>query len=97
MSKFNFLGVTAGLAICLVLFPEAAYAVGSFESKMEGLRDALVGTLLPLVSTIGLVYAAILAVSGSEESRGKVISIIIMSIVGFMAQYIIEFIQRIAG
>ena len=94
--NFKVLGMIA-VMVSLVLFSEMAHAVGSFETKMERLRDSLVGTLLPLISTIGLVYASILAVSGSEESRGKVISIIIMSIVGFMAQYIIEFVQGIAG
>ena len=70
---------------------------GVFQSKLGNLRDVLIGTILPLISTIGLVYAAILSMTGSGEGRSKVISIIAMSVIGFMAKYIIQFFQNIAG
>ena len=70
---------------------------GALSAKLSGLRDALIGTILPLVSTIGLVYASILAISGSGEGRGKVIGVVVMSIIGFMARYIIEFFRSIAA
>ena len=93
--------IAAGCVAVVCLFPEVAEAqFGSgrgFESRLGNLRDALIGTVLPLVSTIGLVYACILAVSGSGEGRGKVIGVVVMSIVGFMARYIIEFFQSITG
>ncbi len=79
------------------LFPESAFGAGVFESKMERLRDSLTGTLLPLASTIALVYAAILAVMGSGEGKARVVMVIAMSIVGLLAKPIIEFFQGIAG
>ncbi len=83
--------------ITLLFLPESGHAQSAFQAKLGGLRDALIGTVLPIVSTIGLVYAAILSISGSGEARGRVIGVIFMSIIGFMAKYIIEFFQRIAG
>lgn len=84
------------MAAIAILMPEMALATG-FETKMGNLRDNLIGTVLPLVSTIGLVYAAILAVSGSSESKGKVITVLAMSVVGFMAKFIIEFLKGTVG
>lgn len=86
----------AGFASLTLLLPEMALATG-FETKMGNLRDNLIGVVLPLVSTIGLVYAAILAVSGSSESKGKVITVLVMSVVGFMAKFIIEFLKGAVG
>ena len=90
---------TAGLVILAALFPEVAEAQfgGGLESKLGNLRDALIGVILPLVSTIGLAYAVLLAMTGQGEGRGKVIGVVAMSIVGFMARYIIEFFQSIAS
>ncbi len=85
-------------AILLALFlPDCVFAIGGLESKMERLRDSLTGTLLPLASAIGLTYAAILAIFGSGEGKGRVIAVIAMSVVGFLAKHIIEFFQGIAG
>ena len=97
--KFLLLATAAILAFFI---PESGYAQmlgvggGAFQSKLAGIRDALTGTILPLISTIGLVYAAILSITGSGEGRSKVVAVVVMSIVGFMARYIIEFIQGIA-
>ena len=89
------------LMASFLIFSEPSHAQfgvgGGFEGRLRGLQDALIGTILPLVSTIGLVYAAILSVSGSGEGRGKVVSVVVMSIVGFMARYIIEFFRNITG
>ena len=93
LSTTFFFTVMAAIAI---LMPEMALATG-FETKMGNLRDNLIGRVLPLVSTIGLVYAAILAVSGSSESKGKVITVLAMSVVGFMAKFIIEFLKGTVG
>ena len=89
--------------IFTVLLPELACAQigfgggGTFESKLSGLQNALVGTLLPFASTVGLIWAAVLAATGSGEGIGKAVTIVVMSIIGFMAQYIIQFFQGIAS
>ena len=63
-----FLMISLGI---LILFPECSHAQSAFQAKLGGLRDALTGTLLPLVSTIGLVYAAMLYVSVQGKQREK--------------------------
>ncbi len=94
---------TTVLIIFTLLLPELACAQigfsigGTFESKLGGLQNALVGTLLPFASTVGLVWAAVLAATGSGEGIGKAVTIVVMSIIGFMAQYIIQFFQNIAA
>ncbi len=92
----------AGCASLVLLVPEVAEAQllnrgGGLESKLGNLRDALTGVVLPLISTIGLLYAVILSIVGSGEGRGKVIGVVVLSMVGFMARYIIEFFQGITG
>lgn len=98
MKKPCFFTIVLTLAfVPFYLEAQPFFTGGAFESKLGNLRDSLIGVVLPLVSTIGLVYAAILAISGSGEGRGKVVGVVVMSIVGFMARYIIEFFQGIAA
>ena len=98
MQKSFFLKAVLMLALVpFCLEAQQFFSGGAFESKLGNLRDSLIGVVLPLVSTIGLVYAVILCVTGSGEGRGKVVGVVVMSVVGFMARYIIEFFQGIAG
>ena len=86
-----------------LIFGVEVYAQGilrdgnALQSKLGNLQDVLIGTFLPVISTIGLVYAAMLSITGSGEGRGKIIGVVAMAIVGFMAKYIIQFFQNIAG
>ena len=101
--SYGFWKLLAVIALMVLPFlvPVLAHAQfgvgGGFEGKLRNLQDALIGTILPMVSTIGLVYAAILSISGSGEGRGKVVGVVFMSVVGFMARYIIEFFKNIAS
>ena len=105
MTKLKWIKLLAAIGLAALFFAtvddahaqQFALGGGTFESKLGRLRDALTGTILPLVSTIGLVYAAILSMAGSGEGRTKIVGVVAMSIVGFMARYIIEFFQGITG
>ena len=88
----------AGLGLFAVLawlLPDQVWAVGAFESKMGNLQNALIGKVLPLASTVGLAYAAILSVFGNGEGKMKIISILGMSVVGLLAKHIIDFLETI--
>ena len=93
--------IAAGCVALVCFFPEVAEAQfgrgQGLESRLGNLRDALIGIVLPLISSIALVYAAMLALTGSGEGRGKVVGVVVMSIVGFMARYVVEFFQSITG
>ena len=89
---YVFLGFIILIAIC----PEWVQGY-EFESKMKGLSDSLVSVVLPLVSILGLVYAAILAVMGDGSAKGRITMVIVASILGFLAGPIIRWVQSIMG
>lgn len=70
---------------------------GGFESKMEGLTTKLITIILPLISVLGLVYAVILALTGDGGAKGRILMVLSCSVVGFMAPYIISWLQSAAG
>lgn len=78
------------------LMSEPAMAFG-FESKMQNITSQLISTVLPLLSVLGLVYAAILALSGDAAAKARIITVIAMSLIGFLAPAIIQWLQRAAG
>ena len=82
--------------LSLMLISEPAMAFG-FESKMQNLTNQLISTVLPLLSILGLVYAAILALSGDAAAKARIITVIAVSLIGFLAPAIIQWLQRAAG
>ena len=88
-------GITFIFAIALL--PELSFAYGGFEGRMNNLSNQLVTVVLPLVSILGLIYAAILAVAGDGNAKGKILAVIGASVVGFLAPQIIGFLQNAAG
>ncbi len=75
----------------------AQYGGGDFQSKIGGVTRGLVNVLLPAVSVLGLVYAAILAATGDAEAKSRMVLIAVASIVGFLAPMIIRWLQSISG
>lgn len=78
------------------LMSEPALAFG-FESKMQNLTGQLISTVLPLLSILGLVYAAILALSGDAAAKSRIITVIAVSLIGFLAPAIIQWLQKASG
>ena len=85
----------------MALVPDIAFADygggGEFQSRMTGLTSNLVNVLLPAVSILGLVYAAILAAMGDEGSKSRMVLVVIASVVGFLAPIFIHWIQSFMG
>jgi type IV secretory pathway VirB2 component (pilin) len=97
MKSLIVLGIIA-VAALFVLFPELSFAgvvKSGFENKMSALQSKFTGVILPIMSVFGLVYAGILAATGNEGAKGKITFCIIGSMIGFLAPYIIGWIQRI--
>jgi hypothetical protein len=93
------MGITLIISI-IVFFPDSAFAQlggGDFESRVSGLTNKLVTVLLPLASILGLVYAVIISLFGDGGGKAKVITVIAMSIVGFLAPVIIRWLQSATG
>ena len=90
-----------GLILIGLYFLEPSWAqfIGSsgFESRMQGLTSQLMTVVLPLISVLGLVYAVILALTGDGGAKGRIIMVIVCSIVGFLAPHIISWFQSAVG
>ncbi len=87
-SNFLFLILTLGLT-----YAEVALAQSGFDSKVNGITNMIVGKILPAVAVFGLVYAAILAAVGDESSKRRMVLVIVASIVGILAKFVIPLFQ----
>jgi type IV secretory pathway VirB2 component (pilin) len=83
----------------MFLVPELSFAAvaGGFESKMNNLQNNLINVVMPLMAILGLVYAGILAATGNESARGKIILVLFGSIMAFLAPHVIGWIKAILG
>lgn len=94
---FAFFGCIAG---CLFLTPDLAFAqfgASGFESRLQGFTDSLISVILPAASILGLLYAALLAVSGDEGAKRRMVLVIMASVIGFLAPMIIRWFQSAVG
>ena len=93
--KFVFYFVA--LLCFLFLLPEDTFAqAASFDSKVDSLTNMIVTKILPDVAVFGLVYAAILAAAGDESSKKRMVLVIVASIVGILAKFIVPMFQAAA-
>lgn len=67
------------------------------ETRMTNLTNQVIGFVLPAVSVLGLVYAAILAAMGDQGAKQRIVLVLIASIVGFIAPLIIHWLKSISG
>jgi type IV secretory pathway VirB2 component (pilin) len=81
-----------GTALCIAL-PDLAFA--SVESSMTALTQELVGTILPLLSVLGLLFAGLAYLTGSPNARSYLGAAIIGAVVGFGAESIVSLIRSI--
>lgn len=97
VSHLVLLGIFAMIAFC----PASALAQfaggGALQSKVGGITRGLTNFLLPAVSILGLVYAAILAATGDASAKSRMVLVLVASIVGFLAPLIIGWLQGLAG
>lgn len=94
LKKYLKPGLTIMLLGLIALNSDVALAqAGSFDSKVNSLTNLIVGKILPAVAVFGLVYAAILAATGDESSKRRMVLVIVASIVGILAKFIIPMFQ----
>jgi len=72
-------------------FPAIGYA--SVESTLSAIQGKLIGTILPLASILGLVFAGLSFAAGSPNARNHLMLAIVGAVVGFGAPSIIAFIR----
>lgn len=89
--------------VCVVLFlPDIVAAAPSwgasgFESKLNSLTNGLINVILPAVSVLGLIYAAILLATGDAAAKQRMIMVVIASVIGFLAPLIIGWFRSVSG
>lgn len=81
--------------LCVSACPMFAYA--SVESSMAALQTKLLGTILPLMSVLGLVFAGLSYLSGSPNARAYLTYAIMGAAIGFGAESIVSFIRSIVN
>lgn len=79
--------------ILIVAFPMFGFC--SVESSLAAVQSKLIGTILPLVAIIGLVFAGLSFVAGSQNARSHLVLAIIGAAIGFGAPSIVSWIQSL--
>ena len=79
------------LTTCTLL-PDLAHA--SLESSLVGIKSKLTRIILPLLSVIGIVIAALSFFTGNNNAKQHITYAIIGCVVGFGSQAIVDFISQ---
>lgn len=85
--------VSALTLILIIVFPLFGFC--SVESSLAAVQSKLIGTILPLVAIIGLVFAGLSFVAGSQNARSHLVLAIIGAAIGFGAPSIVSWIQSL--
>ena len=76
----------------LVLIPEIGFA--SVESSLMGMQMKLTRVILPVLSVIGIAWAAFSFITGHENAKRHILYAVLGSALGFGAQAIVDFISQ---
>jgi type IV secretory pathway VirB2 component (pilin) len=79
--------------LIIVAFPMLGFC--SVESSLSAVQSKLIGTILPLAAIIGLVFAGLSFVAGSQNARSHLMLAIIGAAIGFGAPSIVSWIQSL--
>ena len=79
--------------LLLFLCPQSAYA--TVESTLNNFSTALAGRILPLIATLGLIYAGFSFVTGNPNAKNHLIYAIIGVGVGLGAKSIVDLIRQL--
>jgi hypothetical protein len=104
MGKIN-LGLVCYVTffIAALLISDGAYAQlggiggGDLAGRMNSLTNQVITVILPAVSILGLVYAAILAATGDQAAKQRMVLVLFASVVGFIAPIIISWLKSASG
>jgi hypothetical protein len=76
----------------LMLIPELGFA--SVESSLMGMQMKLTRVILPVLSVIGIAWAAFSFITGHENAKKHILYAVLGSALGFGAQAIVDFISQ---
>lgn len=90
----SFVSRIALLTLCFGILSLATIdpCFASFESSLVSIKTKLTSVVLPILSVIGLGFAAISFVTGNPNAKTHATYSVIGAVIGFGAQAIIDFI-----
>lgn len=91
--------LAVGISAFFILVPEVSFAQfggSGFEDKVRNINSNLITRILPLLSVLGIFYGATLAITGDGEAKGKIVTILVVSVIAFLAPMLIEWLKGIA-
>lgn len=77
--------------LTLAVFPDFAFS--SVESSLNAIQQKFIGTILPLLAVIGIVWAGFSFLMGSQNARSHLFLAMIGAGIGFGAPSIVSFIR----
>lgn len=81
--------------LTLYLFLMTPLAQGSVESSVLGLKNVLIGSILPVFAVLGLGFAAFSFLTGNPNAKQHLGYAITGAIILFGAQSIVDLLQRV--
>lgn len=86
------MGLLLGVLIFMAV-PDLAFA--SVESSMMALQQKLLGTILPLLSVLALLFAGLAYLTGSPNARTYLGAAIVGAVIAFGAESIVSLIRSV--
>ena len=84
--------LTLVIAVAIVMAPMLAHA--SVESSLSQMQSKLTRVILPVLSVIGIAWAAFSFITGHENAKKHILYAVLGSALGFGAQAIVDFISQ---
>jgi type IV secretory pathway VirB2 component (pilin) len=89
--KRSHIALLSVFGLLLFLAPEVGYC--TVETTLRTVQDKLVGTIMPLAATLGLVISAFSFFTGNPNARVHLYLAIFGAVIGFGAESIVDFIR----
>lgn len=83
------------LLILALIFFSPLLAEASVESSLLGLKNVLLGSILPVFAVLGLGFAAFSFFTGNPNAKQHLVYAITGSVICFGAQSIVDLLQRV--
>lgn len=82
-------------ALIAILMVVAMFAHASVESSLMGLKNVVIGSILPIFAVLGLGFAAFSFFTGNINAKQHLVYAVTGATILFGAQSIVDLIQRV--
>ncbi len=82
------------MILIIILLITAPFAQASVESSLLGLKNVLIGSILPIFAVLGLGFAAFSFFTGNPNAKQHLVYALTGATILFGAQSIVDLIER---